>query len=143
MKPINILGLTAAAAVAIISAVFVALPAAPALAQSGSRLCGYSAPAQAGSYIGLLYEARQDDLSYDDECDEAISKAWKKIQDDPQLKALTWTKHHKTTCEDVGVHFESTNSDKDMCDNMKAHEGYLVKKAPDAQGVFTTSYDKQ
>jgi hypothetical protein len=133
---------TGAIATAFTGALLVNLPAAPALAQSGSRLCGYSAPGASGSYVGLLYEARQNDASYSKQCDEAVSKSWSKIQSDPQLKAMTWTKHYKATCESVGANFESTDSPKDMCSKMEAKKGYLVKKIPAATGA-TTTYEKQ
>jgi hypothetical protein len=135
-------GMTGAIATAFTGALLVTLPAAPAYAQSGSRLCGYSAPGQSGSYIGLVYEARQKDASYSKQCDEAISKIWSKIQSDPQLKAMTWTKHSKATCESVGANFQSANSPQDMCDKMEAKQPYLVKKIPSATGV-TTTYEKQ
>jgi len=135
-------GMTGAIATAFTGALLVALPAAPAYAQSGSRLCGYSAPGASGSYIGLLYEARQRDASYSKQCNEAISKTWSKIQSDPQLKALSWTKHDKATCESVGANFQSANSPQDMCEKMEAKQGYLVKKIPSATGA-TTTYEKQ
>ncbi len=135
-------GMTGAIATAFTGALLVALPAAPAYAQSGSRLCGYSAPGQSGSYIGILYEARQNDASYSQQCEEAISKSWSKIQSDANLKALTWTKHSKETCESVGTKFQSSNSPQDMCDKMEAKVGYLVKKIPSATGA-TTTYEKQ
>lgn len=135
-------GMTGAIATALTGALLVTLPAAPAYAQSGSRLCGYSAPGQSGSYIGLLYEARQKDASYSQQCDEAISKIWSKIQSDPQLKALTWKKHTKAKCEEVGVNFQSSSSPQDMCEKMDAKQPYLVKKIPSATGA-TTTYEKQ
>jgi hypothetical protein len=135
-------GMTGAIATAFSGALLVTLPAAPAYAQSGSRLCGYSAPGASGSYIGLLYEARQKDASYGKQCDQAISKIWSKIQSDPQLKALTWTKHRKETCESVGSKFQSSNSPQDMCEKMEAKQPYLVKKIPSATGA-TTTYEKQ
>ena len=141
-KFIKLTGVTGAIATAFTGAFLVALPAAPAYAQSGSRLCGYSAPGQSGSYVGLLYEARQNDASYSKQCDEAVSKSWSKIQANPDLKAMTWTKHYKATCESVGSYFQSTNSPQDMCEKMEAKQGYLVKKIPSATGA-TTTYEKQ
>lgn len=140
LKPFSVV---AGALASALSGTIVALaPATPAYAQSGSRLCGYSAPGQSGSYIGLLYEARTADASYTTQCDEAISKIWSSIQRDPQLKALAWIKHRKETCEDVGVKFQSANSPKDMCDKMEAKAAYLVKKIPSGDGA-TTTYEKQ
>ncbi len=117
-------GTASAIATVFTGALLVALPAAPAFAQSGSRLCGYSAPLPNEGRIGLLFEARQNDASYSRECSEAIDSIWNTIKADPQLKNFTWTRHEKEKCEDVSNHFAVA----DMCDQMEAKAGYLVKK---------------
>ena len=148
-------GLTGAIATALTGALLVTLPAKPAHAQAGSRLCGWSAPAptppergmgsypgKPGNYIGLLYEARQKDSSYSKNCDRAISRLWDKIQADPTLKGLNWTRHSKATCESVGANFQSANSPMDMCEKMEANQSYVVRY--DSRGtVGKTSYEKQ
>ena len=116
-------GTASAIATVFTGALLVALPAAPAFAQSGSRLCGYSAPLPNEGRIGLLFEARQNDASYSRECSEAIDSIWNTIKADPQLKNFTWTRHEKEKCEDVSNHFAVA----DMCDQMEAKAGYLAR----------------
>lgn len=127
-----------AAAVALTGSMTV-LPASPAFAQSGSRMCGYSANTPSGA-LGLLFEARQDDAGYSYKCDQAVSKIWRDIQSNAQLKQLTWTKHYKETCESVGGQFMSGNSPQDMCDKMEANQGYKVTKT---NASNSTTYEKQ
>lgn len=136
MKKIGIISL--AAAVALTGSMTV-LPTSPAYGQSGSRMCGWTANTPSG-VLGLLYEARDNDASYGKQCDEAISKMWDSIQKNPQLKALSWTKRRKETCESVGGAFMSANSPQDMCDMMEAKVGYKVTKN---KASNSTTYEKQ
>jgi hypothetical protein len=136
MKKISITTLAAAVA---LSGGLTVLPTAPAFAQSGSRLCGFTAPTPAGT-LGLLFEARQDDAAYSYICDQAVAKMQRTINTTPQLKSLTWTKHYKETCESVGGAFMSSNSPQDMCDKMEANQGYQVTKTNSSN---STAYVKQ
>lgn len=116
------------------------LPAAPALAQSGSRICGWTAATPDGA-IGIVYEARQHDASYSRQCDEAVSTIKGKIDSDAKLKSLTWTKKYKETCESVGGLFVSgNNSSSDMCDKMEAKVAYTVQKSK-SQNATTFTKD--
>lgn len=133
------IGITTLAAAIALSGGLTVLPASPAFAQSGSRLCGYSAYMPKG-VIGILFEARQDDASYSLQCDEAVKSAWSKIQANAQLKKLTWTKHYKETCESVGGMFVSSNSPVDMCDKMEAGQGYQVTMSVPTN---TTTYEQK
>ena len=72
-----------------------------ALAQSGSRLCGYVA-IETPTKIGLLYEARDDDASYHKQCAEAIDETMDKIKGNAQLKTMNWKKIERFKCEEVG-----------------------------------------
>ena len=113
-------------------------------AQSGSRLCGWTSKVEkdgkALQVLGMLYEARQKDASYDKQCDEAIDEMKKGIDKDPKLSTLSWQKVHKDTCESVGKDFASkTNSNTDMCDYMEAKKPYNVIKDNTKD---TTSYTK-
>lgn len=136
MKKFGITTLTAAIA---LSGGLTVLPASPAFAQSGSRICGYTAKTPTGA-LGLVFEARQDDAGYSMICDKAVETVWKKIQSNPQLKQLTWTKQYKATCESVGGMFMSSNSPQDMCDKMEANESYQVTKSASTN---STTYAKQ
>ncbi|MFN3314149.1 MAG: hypothetical protein ACK46Q_11875 [Hyphomonas sp.] len=138
MKKFTGFSMSGVIAAAVISASLSVVTAGPAMAQSGSRLCGWSAPTPTG-YIGILYEARQKDASYTKQCNEAIDKINATIQGNPQLKALTWTKHNKATCESVGNSFMSSNSQQDMCEKMTAKEPYQVVKT---NATNTTTYTK-
>jgi len=136
MRKLNIS--TLIAAVAFVGGITV-LPASPALAQSGSRLCGKTALTPSGA-IGILYEARDDDKSYSKQCSEAINTADEKIKADAKLSMLTWTTQSKATCESVGPMFQSGNSEQDMCKNMEAKKGYLVTMT---KSTNSTDYAKQ
>lgn len=138
MKVSSLFLTSGAVASAVLGAMVSVVPATPAMAQSGSRLCGWSAPTPTG-YIGILYEARQDDASYSQQCDEAVDEINSEIKSNPNLKSLTWTKHYKATCESVGEKFMSSNSPKDMCDKMEAKKGYQVVKTTSTN---STTYTK-
>ena len=139
MKKLTSISVSGALAAAVLAGALSVVTAGPAMAQSGSRLCGWSAPTPTG-YVGILYEARQNDATYNMQCDGAISKIQAKIKKDPQLKSLTWTKHEKATCESVGGFFMSSNSPQDMCDKMEADHAYQVVKTNSSN---STTYTKQ
>lgn len=139
MKKFTGFSMSGVIAAAVLSASLSVVTAGPAMAQSGSRLCGWSAPTPTG-YVGILYEARQKDASYGKQCSEAISSINSTIQGDAQLKNLTWTKHEKATCESVGSHFMSSNSQQDMCEKMEAKQPYQVVKT---NASNTTTYTKK
>lgn len=105
----------------------VALQASPAHAQSGSRICGYTASTPTGA-VGLLLEARIGDNDYNKQCDDAISESWNTIQNDAQLKQLKWTRRIKNACEDIGVIFKTSKITSDICDPMNSKELYKVTK---------------
>lgn len=108
-------------------------------AQSGSRLCGHVS-VDGPVKVGLLYEARQKDASYNKQCDEAIKETMDKIESNPQLKAMHWEKVKKATCEDIGNRgFVNKGQSPDMCDNMEAKQAYKVMK----QGEANATYEKQ
>ena len=150
MKLATTLGLGGIAAAAIATAVALV----PAHAQSGSRLCGYIKKTDDGGYVGYLFEAREAESDYQDDCylaaessyEKATGNSWggdvwltvRDCHDLPQSKD-GWNRHCGSTCEDVGEHFESSNSPKDMCDKMEADHHYKVvfDKASN-----TTSYHK-
>lgn len=119
--------LTALATAVVATGITPIMPATVALAQSGSRLCGYTAQTPTGT-IGFLYEARESSSTYTKECDTAIDKFWDAIKKDANLKQLNWYKKNKEVCQDVGPIFQSKNSDKDMCNYMSAQESYKVIK---------------
>jgi len=139
MKKFTGFSMSGIIAAAVLSASLSVVTAGPAMAQSGSRLCGWSAPSPTG-YIGILYEARQKDATYTKKCNTAIDDIYGKIQSNPQLKNLTWTKHNKATCESVGGNFMSSNSPQDMCQKMSANNAYQVVKT---NASNTTVYTKQ
>lgn len=104
------------------------LPATPALAQSGSRVCGYTAPNDEGT-IGLMWEGHVEDPDYGPQCNNAINTFAAKIQKSPELKKLQWTKFEKVTCESVGAKFTSqTNPDVDMCGYTMTGQNYQVQR---------------
>jgi hypothetical protein len=110
-----------------------------ALAQSGSRLCGYVA-IETPTKIGLLYEARDDDASYHKQCDVAINETMDKINGNAQLKTMKWKKIERFKCEEVGnMGFINPGQSPDICDNMAAKQGYKVMK----QGKANATYEKQ
>jgi len=127
MKKFTGFSMSGVIAAAVLSASLSVVTAGPAMAQSGSRLCGYTAPTPTG-YIGILYEARQKDAAYTQACSQAISSINYKISRTSELKSLNWTKHEKATCESVGKYFMSSNSPQDMCDKMQAKLSYQVVK---------------
>ena len=116
----------------------------PAVAQSGSRLCGWTTEVpEKGVAIGILYEVRTADKTDGKQCNAVIDKAQKKIADDPTLSKMSWTKVSKATCESVGEKFKSTaQGNVDMCDYMEAKKPYMVKKSTAADRSSTTSYEK-
>jgi hypothetical protein len=115
------------------------VPTSPALAQSGSRICGLSTTAMPGiPALGFLTERRQRDTAYRTLCDATIRNAREKINRDPRMKNLQWTEHRKETCESVGKLFQSSNSPQDMCDKMRANEDYMIQKLTNN----TTVYDR-
>lgn len=149
MKKTTLFGLGGIAAIALASASVLALSGEGAHAQSGSRLCGWVKKTDDGA-IGYLYEARQADLYYDDKCasatldlldefdhdkylelkvlyaaGEAITKVSYSCKDMP-MEDKDYHRRCEYTCEDVGEGFQSSNSPKDMCDKMAAHESYKV-----------------
>jgi hypothetical protein len=110
----------------------------PAMAQDGSRLCGWmsrtevlNADGTVGpGVMGILFEARQSYNSYTSNCSNAANGAESKIKTDVNLsKITTWEKVYKAECDPVGTYFASgTHPGTDMCRNMEAHKMYMVKK---------------
>lgn len=91
------------------------VPAAPAIAQSGSRICGYTSTNDEGN-IGFVYEARTTSNTYGKDCRDATDAFWAKIQADPALKRLQWIRREKISCEDAGALFKSTSHpNEDLC----------------------------
>jgi hypothetical protein len=110
-----------------------------AFAQSGSRLCGWTATDPIGNTVGVFDEVRQKDASVKKQCDMAISDMKKAIDKDPNLSKLQWAKVHEDTCESVGGKFTSkTNPSADMCDYMEAKHGYKVMKMKDGSKTVYT-----
>lgn len=122
----NITATTLAVAIAL-SGGLTLLPASPAFAQSNSKLCGYTAVTPTGT-IGLLYEGYTPNSSYMKQCDLAVARIWKKIQNDPQLSQLTWTKQYNKRCEEVGVNFVTAQTNSDICDMMASKLYWQVTK---------------
>lgn len=116
----------------------IVLPTAPAFAQPGSRLCGYTANTTATAY-GFLYEVRQASASYKSDCDSAMHDISKAIKGNEQLKNLNWQTHNEDTCEEVGGLFLSQNSPQDMCDKMEANQHYSVTRV---KSTNSTTYLK-
>ena len=96
-------------------------------AQAGSRLCGLTAPTSTG-YIGYLYEAREADADYTSYCNNATNSYIIMLKSNGDLDKYNWRQWTKEPCENVGVYFQSSNSGKDMCDNMQANRDYTVTK---------------
>jgi hypothetical protein len=120
----------------LLAAVLVAPTAA--YAQSGSRLCGWTAQTPNGQVIGLLYEVRTADVNHDMQCNKAISEFKDSINKDAKLSKMSWTKVEKATCESIGSHFKSTSKPSDdMCDYMGASDPYQVVKESAANTVYT------
>jgi hypothetical protein len=127
MKKFNIT--TFAAAVAFVGGIAV-LPASPALAQSGSRICGKITNFETNgstAYYAYITEVRQKSSSYDDDCKTAKTTAQQLINKHGE-QYLTWTDINKDTCEDVGLNFESTVVPRDMCQKMEANISYKAQK---------------
>lgn len=135
MKSISIT--TIAAAIAFVGGMAV-LPASPALAQSGSRLCGKIATTPTGA-MAILYEAREKETSYSEECQKAEEKAAASIQANPKLNQLQWANLHKEVCESVSDRL-TEKTVHDICDYMEARTGYLVTYT---KSTKATSYEKQ
>jgi len=143
VRTLSLSSIAAAIASAVLAPVAITTPT-PALAQSGSRLCGWTTDVPAkGMAMGILYEVRTADKSDGKQCSTVIDKVQKKIAADPTLSQLTWTKVEKATCESVGEKFKSTDhTNGDMCDYMQAKTPYTVTKSTKADKSSTTSYDK-
>ncbi len=124
MNKFGIVSLVAAVALA---GGMTVLPASPAFAQSGSRICGWTAATPTGA-TGLLYEIRVDASNSTETCSKVIDAFWSKIQSDSKLKALTWVKQNRAPCENAGSQFLSANSPQDMCVPMQAQTAYIVTK---------------
>lgn len=124
MNKFGIVSLVAAVALA---GGMTVLPASPAFAQSGSRICGWTAATPTGA-TGLLYEIRVDASNSTETCSIVIDAFWSKIQSDSKLKALTWVKQNRAQCENAGSQFLSANSPQDMCNPMQAQTVYIVTK---------------
>lgn len=121
----------------VLSAGSMVAPATPALAQSGSRLCGKTTTQMPGiPAFGYLTEVRQKDTAYKSLCAAAIRTARDAIKKNPQWKNLKWTKHHTETCESVGKLFQSSNSPEDMCDMMRANEDYEIYKTTGNRTIY-------
>jgi len=111
----------------------------PAYAQSGSRLCGWTATNSNGDTIGLLYEAKTSESSYSKQCDEAISSGETTFKKDPNLSKLQWTKIHKEQCDTLGKQFTSTSHTMaDMCDYMAEKHQYNVQRLKDGSKTVYT-----
>ena len=124
MNKFGIISLVAAVALA---GGMTVLPASPAFAQSGSRICGWTAVTPTGAN-GLLYEIRVDASNSTEMCRKVIEAFGSKIQSDSNLKALTWVKQNKVQCETAGSQFLSANSPQDMCNLMQIQTAYIVTK---------------
>jgi len=60
------------------------------------------------------------------------------IDKNPQLKAMTWEKVRKATCESVGNKgFVNGGESADICEKMQAKTPYQVTKAGAASAVYT------
>ncbi len=146
MKKTSIVQISSA--IALVAATLVAPNTA--FAQSGSRLCGWTADLKSSTgavigKIGMLYEARTKDSSYTRQCNEAKSKMKDGIDSKEETKSLTWTEINKKTCEEVGAAFTSTDhTNGDMCDYMDAKQPYKVTKKPNSENITTTTtiYEK-
>ncbi len=105
-----------------------------ALAQSGSRLCGWYATMddKAGTQaIAFLTELRETDLYYAKQCSESFldEKLKKNTENDATLNGYKWIKVKKATCESVGEHFTSaTQTSTDICNSMNPYTPYKVVK---------------
>lgn len=110
------------------------LPGEPAHAQSGSRICGHTAPTPTG-IVGFLLEARIGDNDYNKQCDDAITTSWNTIQNDAQLKKLNWTRRIKNACEDVGAAFATSKTTSDICHPMNSKQLYKITKVAAADAT--------
>ena len=105
-------------------------------AQTGSRLCGHVA-IETPSKIGLLYEAKEEDNNYREQCDKAIQETKDSINSNAQLKTMKWKKIERSKCEDVGnMGFTNPGQSPDMCDNMQAKQIYKVMKESKANATY-------
>ncbi len=108
-----------------------------AMAQPGSRLCGYIATTQvptsattvgAGAML-IALEARDAGPNYTGWCNKIIQEVIGQIQGDALLSTMSWTKLDKATCESAGQYLTSaTHGSNDMCDYMNSWGVYNVKK---------------
>jgi hypothetical protein len=133
---------------AVVAAIFLApvgvITPVPALAQSGSRLCGWTSEGPAkGQATGLLLEARTGDDDYHRQCSDFIESAQKKIAADGALSPLQWRKVERAACDSVGHLFQSTaHPNEDMCDYMWSKTPYKVQRSIQADKTSATTYDK-
>ena len=139
----NKISLSAGLVATVLAAGSTILPIAPVFAQSGSRICGYSAARSTSGRIGFVTEVRQQETSYSLICDGVVRDARDKIDRDPSLKKLTWVKHYKETCESVGILFQSSNSPQDMCDMMQNNEDYMVQKIDKTLTIYDRLTDQR
>jgi hypothetical protein len=116
----------------------------PALAQSGSRLCGWTSEGPAkGQATALLLEVRTGDDDYHRQCSDFIESAQKKIAADGALSRLQWRKVERAACDSVGQAFRSTaQPDEDMCAYMWSKTPYKVQRSMLADKTTATTYDK-
>ncbi len=147
-----------------LSAVFVfvtviisALIAPTVSAQSGSRLCGWTADVPVGTVIdptltypeggkiAYLYEARVSDDSYQKQCDKAIAELEKTIQANAVQRTYAWKKVMRNDCPSVGSEFTSkAQTSTDMCDYMEIKNPYFISKSyiSPKKDAATTLYRK-
>ena len=137
MKKLFVSSLSAAVA---LTASVIVLPASPANAQAGSRICGYTIITPDG-VVGYVYEGRTTDSTYKTECSKAILETQSKAASDPQIiRGLPGVSHKFSICEYVGALFMSANSPQDMCLKMEVNSTYKVTKN---KASNSTTYEKQ
>lgn len=133
---------------AVVAAVFLApvgiITPVPALAQPGSRLCGWTSEGPAkGQATALLLEVRTGDDDDGRQCKDFTGSAQKKIAADGALSQLQWRKVEKATCDSVGQIFRSTaQPNEDMCAYMWSKTPYKVQRSIQADKTSATTYDK-
>ncbi len=130
-------GITSLAAAFVLTGGMTVLPASPAYAQQGARICGWTAVTSTG-VVGFLYEGNPSDQSFRQQCSDVITSFWSKIQSDPSLKSLPWVKKERLECEMVGPQFLSANSRQDMCDQMAQKAAYRVTKTTASNSTVYT-----
>ena len=137
-----------ATACAVVScAMYVAMSAPEAHAQSGSRLCGWQTKSvktlvgdkeMSDVHVAVVYEARKAEVFYSKKCDEAISQIKEKLPKNMDVEVknktvtlvLEWEKVEKKACESVGAKLEGQGVPKDICKKMEANEAYKwIKKS--------------